>query len=68
MTTQSDWIEWEGGNCPVEGWVTVEVLFRSRLGSSEGQAKNWDWGREPTPKSYDIVAYRVPDAKAGDRS
>lgn len=53
------WIAWEGGDCPVAGGTRVEVVFRSRLGSAEGFARNWDWSRGPAPVSYDIVAYRI---------
>ena len=76
MTTQSDWIEWKGGGCPVpEG---TEIYVRYRDGAVfHGKALMilFDGNRSASPDFWcnadlpsDIVAYRVLDAKAGDRS
>lgn len=66
MTTQSDWIEWKGGKCPVSEWTRVDVRFREGDIDEDDVAGiwNWDW----VFGDGDIVAYRVLDAKAGDRS
>jgi len=57
------WTAWEGGECPVAGGTMVEVVFRSRIGSAVGLARNWDWSRGPAPVSYDVVAYRILEAR-----
>ena len=70
MTTQSDWIEWKGGKCPVPEGTRVDVRFRDGDIDEDSMAGiwNWDWQPGPTPNAGDIIAYRVLDAKAGDRS
>ena len=51
-------IEWNGGECPVDGDVVVEVELRG-LGKYIGQAKYYHWGAtEPR-----ITRYRVVEAK-----
>ena len=57
------WTAWEGGECPVAGGTMVEVVFRSRISSAVGLARNWDWSRGPAPVSYDVVAYRILEAR-----
>lgn len=61
--TDDGWTAWEGGECPVAGGTMVEVVFRSRISSAVGLARNWDWSRGPAPVSYDIVAYRIAEAR-----
>lgn len=61
--TDDGWTAWEGGECPVAGGTMVEVVFRSRISSAVGLARNWDWSRGPAPVSYDIVAYRIVEAR-----
>ena len=70
MTTQSDWIEWKGGECPVPDQTKVSVLFRNGSIDYVGSAGIWLWEWQPgqPPNTGDIVGYRVLDAKAGDRS
>lgn len=51
-----EWIEWAGGECPVNQNVDVEV--RLRYGAiGEGSAMSFDWYR--MADGFDIVAYRV---------
>lgn len=64
LTASDGWTAWEGGKRPVAGETMVEVVFRSRIGSAEGLARNWDWSRGPAPVSYDIVAYRIAEGNA----
>ena len=70
MTTQSDWIEWRGGECPVPDQTKVSVLFRNGSIDYVGSAGIWLWEWQPNqpPNAGDIVGYRVLDAKAGERS
>ena len=54
MTT---WIEWTGGECPVDGDVVVEVELSDGL-VSEGSADIWNWNVDAG-----ITRYRVVEAK-----
>lgn len=57
----SDWIEWNGGECPVDKSVLVDVMFRNREESHQnktgGRAGGWTWIHEGG--AYDIIAYRL---------
>ena len=68
MTTQSDWIEWKGGECPVSEGTRVDVRFRDGDIDEDGMAGIWNWDWVFDDSDINIVAYRVLDAKAGDRS
>lgn len=51
------WIEWKGGECPVENYVNIEVKYRN---SDYGFYNSW----MHTGSKYDIIAYRIiPEAK-----
>ena len=60
---QTDWIEWQGGKCPVDAETVVQI----KLGNSEHEiaepleAIYWLW--EHTPEAvngdYHITAYRI---------
>lgn len=54
----SDWIEWGGGDCPVDGDVRVWVRFRCMEEDCGEIAEDWEWPH--TCEEYDIIAYRVP--------
>jgi hypothetical protein len=60
MTQHSDdWIEWEGGSCPVR--PTAEVVIRCRDGYETKKPLRaiqltWDHGE---PRGQDIIAYRL---------
>ena len=54
---EPEWIEWQGGECPVADDTRVEVKFRfgnsnNRLNAGEWR---WDWGGH----DHDIIGYRV---------
>jgi hypothetical protein len=56
------WIEWAGGECPVEPETTVEVRFRmEKLGPMTEKASffDWDWPESDPPYNDDIAAYRI---------
>lgn len=62
----NDWIEWNGGECPVAGEVRTDIRFRIAPGEEEGcternrQASYYRWDHNG---GYgDIVAYRLVDA------
>lgn len=64
---QTDWIEWQGGECPVDGRTRVDVRFRDgtlwtnraagSLARNDDDENYWIW--EPTSPEDDIIAYRV---------
>lgn len=56
----SEWIEWKGGERPVEDNVRVEVLHRDGDVSSE-TAIEYDW--DHANYEGDIIAYRIVKEK-----
>ena len=59
----NNWIEWEDGECPVDGDVVVEV--ESNVGCfAEGPASDFDWGYNEHLVS--MIRYRVVEAKPID--
>lgn len=72
MTDNKDgWIEWKGGECPVEDRDIVEVMFRgygeehtdiaAAILFSYGLYDSWKHQPHPSDGSHDgdIVAYRI---------
>lgn len=58
---EPEWVEWGGGECPVNPGASVEVRLRMGL-ESESIACAFDWGHNATYSSdADIVAYRVKE-------
>jgi hypothetical protein len=57
VQTDDGWIEWKGGECPVEARTPVEIRFRSGTGTVLSRAGQYSW--EDDGKSFDIVAYRI---------
>ena len=60
----TDWIEWSGGECPVDGEARVRVIFRSEKYSfsdpNGGRADALRWNHLGNPG--DIVQYIVVEA------
>jgi hypothetical protein len=57
----SDWIDWAGGECPVDDRQLVRVKFRDGSASCS-RASHYEWfhdGPEHLDGGSDIVAYRV---------
>ena len=58
-----DWIDWEGGLCPVPADTLVQVVFRREADGKSvwndgcGSAENWRWDHDGD--GYDTVAYRI---------
>lgn len=51
------WIEWRGGECPVDGGVIVDVEFECGPAiSNPTTADGWDWRERG---SHGIIAYRI---------
>lgn len=56
------WIEWSGGECPVEAGQTVEVTFRDggrKSATLHKPRKGW----EHQGNDDDIIAYRIVEAQ-----
>lgn len=54
----TEWIEWAGGECPVEGRRRVEARLRDGA-TEEMDANSFDWEHLQDDAENDIVAYRV---------
>lgn len=60
--TKSDWIDWFGGECPVDPDTVVE--YRTCSDGEEVQPAynlRWNWLGKSGPRGGDITAYRVVD-------
>lgn len=51
------WIDWAGGDCPVESCAVVDVMFRYLENSATDHAGAWRWNHNGTDS--DIIAYRL---------
>lgn len=54
--TRQDWIEWSGGERPVDGLRLVEVMFLDGATDTD-VADAYDWQHDGL--SSDVAAYRV---------
>lgn len=63
QTTADGWIEWKGGECPVDGETLVSVKFRGSWLGSEGThavaATAFDWHHMVPAQKDDIVSWRL---------
>lgn len=59
LTASDCWIEWHGGDCPVDSDAIVEVRFRnpSRNKFNNDRAGDFYWAH--TGSNADIIAYRL---------
>ena len=55
----NDWISWNGGECPVDGDVRVDVVYRDGLALEGWRAGGWGWDRIEGLEEDDILAYRI---------
>lgn len=55
----SEWIEWNGGECPVGPDVTVAVKLRFLDHDDRDIRRAIDWRWDNTGMSSDIVAYKI---------
>jgi hypothetical protein len=51
------WIDWPGGDCPVDGTVTVQVQYRLNNFGGTGNAGGFRWNHSDT--ASDIIAYKI---------
>lgn len=56
---ESEWIEWNGGNCPVDEEAFVDLRFRIGEENNERSIPAGVWNWKQLGSMYDIVAYRV---------
>lgn len=72
--TEDGWIEWNGGECPVDRNATVYVRFRSSADTDEDDAcragdLRWHHAKDDNQVAvaYDIIAYRLvtPSDRSG---
>ena len=64
MTNDNEWIEWNGGECPVPNGTPIDFRFRSEdFGiQTVNRPERMKWDHEfshNNPGSVDIIAYRV---------
>jgi hypothetical protein len=59
--SDTDWIEWNGGECPVDPDAKVAVRLRCGDPRPPSAAKLFRWRHlhEPVGEQFDIIAYRV---------
>lgn len=58
------WIEWAGGECPVENTARVDVRWSDGVVMQRKAAWLWRW--EHTDSDPNIIAYRIAPPKPGD--
>lgn len=57
LAPEPDWIEWDGGECPVPEDACVDVRFRGGDTDERSRAGMWSWNTGCN--NYDIIAYRL---------
>lgn len=62
-----EWVEWSGGERPVDADTLVVVRFRRKDQESRGwkTADSFWWHHSATHPNGDIIAYRISPAKEG---
>lgn len=66
----SEWIEWNGGECPVGSNALVDARFKNgkeSVSNRKGKpASEWKW--QHIDDDYDIIAYRIHQQKQSTES
>ncbi|WP_307744443.1 hypothetical protein [uncultured Pantoea sp.] len=66
---EGEWVEWEGGKCPVDDNANVEVKFRDGcFGGGIRKAGGYYWGRSNAEYDSDIIAYRIIPERATNQN
>lgn len=60
MSGKNEFIDWQGGKCPVASDTIVDVMFSDRSVTTNRRAGELDWLH--TNYAGDIIAYRVVEA------
>lgn len=68
LASSEGWIQWAGGECPVDSDAIVEVKFRwhNQRQYNNDRAGDFDWAC--TGRSSDIIAYRLHDQGINHRA
>lgn len=68
LAASEGWIEWRGGDCPVDSDAIVEVRFRwhNQHQYNNDRAGDFDWAHAGL--GYDIIAYRLHDQNINHRA
>ena len=59
-----EWIEWNGGECPVPGDTLVDLKFADKGSCAVVSAGQFDWGHCDNPY-FNIIAYRIVQPDSG---
>jgi hypothetical protein len=66
---EDGWIEWGGGECPVDAEVVVSVKYRGdKWAHQEGEAAKFDWRHRGWCADTDIIAYRIIPERASNQN
>ncbi|MBW9334533.1 hypothetical protein FEE59_13525 [Herbaspirillum sp. RU 5E] len=57
----SEWIEWKGGECPVDGNIFVTIKYRDGEIEEDWPARFYRWDHRILDD--DIIAYRIVKEK-----
>lgn len=68
LEASEGWIEWGGGECPVDSYAIVEVKFRwhNQHQYRNDRAGDFDWAH--AGRNSDIIAYRLQQPGIGSRT
>jgi hypothetical protein len=58
----NEWIEWNGGECPVDGKTWVRIKCKDSTPNATYEARSLDW--KHTGAWSDIIAYRLSKEQA----
>lgn len=64
---QGEWIEWGGGDQPVNGDVMVETKWSDGSVSS-GEASDWRWDHRSLLSNLNLIAYRIIPERATNQN
>lgn len=58
----TDWIEWNGGECPIKSPYTKgQVRFNAGCDSQVFPLRLWNWRRDTNVWRNEIIAYRITE-------
>lgn len=60
----SDWIEWEGGPCPVDKSTVVQLIMLGNKQLTYEYAGDHDWRRGECSSGREIIKYRIRTPQA----
>lgn len=64
---RGEWIEWKGGEQPVNGDVLVETKW-SDGSVSRGEASDWRWDHRSLLSNLNLIAYRIIPERATNQN